>query len=301
MASLAVLVMLLSCSATADETEARAEYEKIMAEIKRAQGRVPMDQLIETAEKRLLEFVSEYPGTPSEGSARVMLGQLYSNTGRGEEAIKQLDAYIEADYEKNEREEQMARVHLGNAYLAEERFAEAGKVFEELAADESLGTRIREMASTNLERIGTLRKLKIGSEAIPFAATDIEGEDLSLSDYRGKVVLLDFWATWCAPCRAEMPNVKEVYSEYHDDGFEIIGVSMDQDRGALDRYIDEENIEWRQIFDGKGWKAELGRLYAVSSIPSTFLLDSQGRIRYKNLRGDDLEKAVEKLVEEKQQ
>ncbi|HER44359.1 MAG TPA: TlpA family protein disulfide reductase, partial [Candidatus Eisenbacteria bacterium] len=92
--------------------------------------------------------------------------------------------------------------------------------------------------------------------------------------------------------------VKKIYDDYHDKGFDIIGISMDNNRQALDSYLEEQGMKWRQIFDGKGWKAEIGQLYAVSSIPSTFLLDKQGKIRYKNLRGGELADAVEKLLKE---
>jgi peroxiredoxin len=93
-----------------------------------------------------------------------------------------------------------------------------------------------------------------------------------------------------------MPNVKKVYDAYHDKGFDIIGISMDNSREQFDTYVSQNGIEWRQIFDGKGWKAEIGQQYAVVSIPATLLLDRDGVIRFKNLRGDELEKAVAELV-----
>jgi peroxiredoxin len=280
------------------ETDARAEYESVLNEIQKLQGRVPPSKLIDTAESGMLDIIDKYPGTTAAGSARVMLGQIYSSIGKSEAAVAHLTLYLESDFKKEPKEEYMAMALLGNAHLAAEEFGEAEKAYRRVLGAGDVDPQIKKMASGSLERIGTLKKLKIGSETIPFTVKDTEGRSISPSDYKGKVILLDFWATWCSPCRMEMPNVKKVYDRYHGKGFDIIGVSFDNNGDAFERYIKEEDLEWRQIFDGKGWKAEVGRLYAVSSIPTTYLLDRQGRIRYKNLRGDDLEKAVVKLLEE---
>ena len=95
-----------------------------------------------------------------------------------------------------------------------------------------------------------------------------------------------------------MPNVKKVYKEFNGKGFEIIGVSLDESREKFQRYLKEQDIAWPQIFDGKGWNSEVGRSYAVNSIPATFLIDRGGRIRFRNLRGEELYEAVKTLIEE---
>lgn len=135
------------------------------------------------------------------------------------------------------------------------------------------------------------------SEEFPdFEKTDLDGNPLSISRFRGNVVLLDFWATWCGPCIGEMPNVIRVYDKYHRKGFEIIGISLDTDKDALQSFIKDYGIKWPQYFDGKGWENELARAYEVNSIPATYLLDGEGRLIAENLRGPALEKAVAKAL-----
>ena len=133
----------------------------------------------------------------------------------------------------------------------------------------------------------------VGKPAPDFQVATLTGEDLSLEKYRGQVVLLDFWATWCGPCRVEMPHVKRTYEKYKNQKFEIIGISLDRSMGALKAYIEKEGIAWPQYLDSG---SRLGNLYQVQAIPSTFLLDGKGIIRKTNLRGGALETAVGELV-----
>jgi thiol-disulfide isomerase/thioredoxin len=127
---------------------------------------------------------------------------------------------------------------------------------------------------------------------------DTNGKTLSLAKYKGKVVLLDFWATWCQPCKVEMPNVIRIHKKFNPKGFEIIGISLDSDARALENFVKANGIAWPQYFDGKGWKNDVAGLYRVRSIPATYLIDKKGKIRYQSLRGAELEKAVEQLLSE---
>jgi peroxiredoxin/predicted negative regulator of RcsB-dependent stress response len=298
-AIMAISVILLWSSAVVlAQGDPAAEYQEIIDQLTTMQrNRTDMGTLIDTTERLLIAFIEKYPDSKEAASAHMLLGQVYSNIGRAADGIEHLEVYMKSDAEKNPREEIMAKSSLASAYLAEEKFDEAERLLREVAeSDAVVDNRIKSMASQQLARIGTLRKLGIGMPAIDFSASSPDGGMINLKDFRGKVILLDFWAAWCAPCKQEMPNVKNVYNKYHDKGFEIIGISLDNSRAQFERYVQEQQIGWPQVFDGKGWQSEVGQLYAVGSIPATFLLDREGKIARKNLRGPELEKAVKELV-----
>lgn len=108
--------------------------------------------------------------------------------------------------------------------------------------------------------------------------------------------MIDFWASWCGPCRRENPNVVEAYQKYKDKGFDILGVSLDRDKSAWLKGIEEDQLTWTHVSDLKYWQNEVAQLYGVSSIPHSVLLDKDGKIIAKNLRGEDLHKKLEELL-----
>lgn len=138
--------------------------------------------------------------------------------------------------------------------------------------------------------------LAIGQEAPEINLPDTQGKELSLKSLRGKIVLVDFWASWCGPCRKEMPNVVKAYAKYKDKGFEIYGVSLDQSKDKWLEAIQKDGITWPQVSDLKYWDCEAAKLYNVQGIPFTVLLDKDGKILAKNLRGEELEAALEKAL-----
>ncbi len=146
--------------------------------------------------------------------------------------------------------------------------------------------------------IARLRLAAVKEEGFDLKFTAVDGREVDLSKLRGKVVLIDFWATWCGPCVAELPNVKAAYAKYHDHGFEIIGISLDKaaDRQKLIDFTTRENMPWPQYFDGKYWKNELAVKYGIQSIPSMFLLDQNGKVVSTNARGEKLEVEVKRLL-----
>ena len=142
-------------------------------------------------------------------------------------------------------------------------------------------------------------KLIPGAKFPDFDEKDVEGKPVSVGHYKGKVVLVDFWATWCGPCVGELPNVLKTYEKHHSKGFEIVGISLDEDRDKLTEFTKQRNMPWQQYFDGKGWNNKLAEKYGVKSIPCTYLLDGEGNIIASNLRGAALEEAVAKALDKK--
>ncbi len=137
-----------------------------------------------------------------------------------------------------------------------------------------------------------------GGEAPDFTQNDPTGKAVSLSDFRGKVLLVDFWASWCGPCRKENPHVVELYHKYKDKGFEVLGVSLDKDMNRWVQAIDKDGLEWSHVSDLKGWKNEVAQLYSVSSVPHTILLDEKGRIIARKLRSQQLEAKLKEIFGE---
>jgi thiol-disulfide isomerase/thioredoxin len=133
--------------------------------------------------------------------------------------------------------------------------------------------------------------LVVGSPFPAFDIKDIDGKPLSIANYKNKIVMIDFWATWCVPCRGEIPNIVKTYQKYHDKGFEIIGVSLDKagDKDKLIGFTKENKMPWRQYFDGKGGQNEMAVKCGIQSIPMAFLLDGNGNIIAKgnDVRGVD--------------
>ncbi|MBR8536217.1 AhpC/TSA family protein [Carboxylicivirga sediminis] len=146
------------------------------------------------------------------------------------------------------------------------------------------------------EKIAKLEAVAVGKMAPDFTMNDPEGNPVSLSSFKGKYLLVDFWASWCGPCRRENPHVVELYAEFKDKGFDILGVSLDQKEDAWLKAIEDDKLTWNHVSDLKGWGNEAAKLYAVSGIPHTVLLDKDGKIIAKNLRGDELRAKVAELL-----
>jgi len=146
-----------------------------------------------------------------------------------------------------------------------------------------------------MEQIKSLTK---GGSAPDFSQDTPEGETISLKDFRGKVVLLDFWASWCGPCRRENPNVVKMYEKYKDKGFEILGISLDRTRDKWLKAIEADGLTWPHVSDLKGWQNEVAQLYGVRSIPHTILIDAEGQVVANKLRGPALEAKLAEILGE---
>ncbi len=135
------------------------------------------------------------------------------------------------------------------------------------------------------------------NKPLSISFTSVDGKATSVSGLKGKVVLIDFWATWCGPCVREIPNVKAAYDNLHPKGFEIVGISFDKDKEALTKFVAQHKMTWPQYFDGKGWENDFGRKFNIRSIPTMWLVDKKGNLRDLDGRSD-LEQKVAKLLAE---
>ncbi|MBG6133540.1 peroxiredoxin [Aquimarina sp. EL_43] len=155
------------------------------------------------------------------------------------------------------------------------------------------------MLINNAVAVSKQKKIDIGVTAEDFSAPTPEGKMLSLKESMGKITIIDFWASWCKPCRIENPNVVKVYNKYHDKGLNIIGVSLDKKQEAWTKAIADDNLEWNHVSNLQFWQEPIARAYGVRSIPATFIIDEKGNVIAKNLRGPALEKKISELLEQK--
>ncbi|BDD00410.1 TlpA disulfide reductase family protein [Persicobacter psychrovividus] len=146
------------------------------------------------------------------------------------------------------------------------------------------------------ERYNTLNATAEGQPVLNFTMQTPEGKEFSTEALQGKVFMIDFWASWCGPCRKENPNVVKMYNEYHKQGFEIVGVSLDNKKENWEKAITKDKLTWHHVSDLKGWKNEVAQKYGINSIPATVLVDASGKIVARNLRGEELEAKVKELM-----
>jgi peroxiredoxin len=145
-----------------------------------------------------------------------------------------------------------------------------------------------------LRQMDAVRPLSVGHKAPDFTTAGINGKPVKLSDYKGKYVMLDFWASWCVPCRQENPNVVKLFNQYKGKGFNILGISLDDDKAAWQQAITADKLTWQHASDLKKFDGDTEHLYHIEAIPSNFVIDPQGNIIAKNVTGKNLEEFLNK-------
>ena len=171
------------------------------------------------------------------------------------------------------------------------------------AAYRSFGPAMAKSSNEQIQKMGdsfagTLRRLSLPGHPMEIRGTLLNGKPFDQTSLAGKVVLVDFWATWCGPCVAEIPNVLEQYEKYHKDGFEVVGISLDQEREALEKFVDEQKLPWPILFEepkGDGWQHPLATFYGISGIPTVVLIGRDGNVITLDARGEKLGERLDAL------
>lgn len=185
-------------------------------------------------------------------------------------------------------------LELADHYRSEGESEQAKKLLQEVVSLDADSI----MTDLALGHLYEMESLNIGQQAPDFEATTIRGKRVSLSDLRGQVVLIEFWATWCGPCYPEIAYLKDVWAEYQDEDFQMIGVSFDHDEDALQQVVDERDIMWPQVLQEEGFGGPIGERYNVSGIPRAYLIGPDGKIVAKDFRKEEIEREVRRLMEE---
>ncbi len=246
-------------------------------------------KLIEPAEKKMEAIFTEYPLAQQSGD-EVKMKELFDEYALIEQEITEVGKEFIVSHPSSFVSAGILG-HLTNSLEADE--------IEELLNVLDAKLAINPIIGELQEKVKTLKITAIGQPAPDFELNNVDGNPVKLSDKIGtKLLLLDFWAAWCNPCREENPNIVAVYNKYKDKGFDVFGVSLDKDREAWLQAISDDNLTWTHVSQLEGWTCEAVDKYAISSIPANFLLDENGIIVAKNLRGEDLENKVKELLGE---
>ncbi|MHB1081947.1 MAG: TlpA family protein disulfide reductase [Prosthecobacter sp.] len=309
-----VTTLVLAVSSSLRAADGDAEWKKvndIVEGIKNpAEKPKSREEAIALLKKGLTEFDAAYvvamktaPKNPSRWDAALfdlMVGrarEMAEVPAPAKQAIT-LEDILKAEDAKPETKAQASLMNVMEAAEAAE--SPGGDVAAWLVKAEK---HLKDFPAEKMNKVveGKIASMKAAAELktkpLELKFTAVDGREVDVSKLQGKVVLIDFWATWCGPCVAELPNVLKAYKELHPKGFEIVGISLDGDKSELEGFVKEKGMEWPQYFDGKGWQNEISTKYGISSIPAMWLLNKKGMVVSTDARGG-LEEMVAKLLAE---
>jgi peroxiredoxin/predicted negative regulator of RcsB-dependent stress response len=243
------------------------------------------------AEEQGRHYLNSDPEGPVKALAQIILTMGRAQAGQFDEALKRFRELMQG-IGQNEQEEFAASFadNLATAAISAGEFGIAREVYTALLSRFSDSPNLRQKVQRDLKRLD-----KVGKPAPSFTSEDINGKAVRLDAYRGKYVLIDFWATWCAPCISELPRLQAAYRTYHDAGFAIIGVSLDESKTAVVDFARARNLPWPQLHNASG-SADLVEGFGVSSIPATYLIDPEGTVIRLDVRGKALDEALKRLI-----
>jgi peroxiredoxin len=236
-------------------------------------------------------YLGAYPEGAVRQLAQVVATMARAQAGRYDEAwaiyrdlVKSLDKEDQKEFASNFAD------NLARSASGAGEYAVARKVYEAVLQQFGTDPNLREKIKDDLARLD-----RVGKPAPPGVARTLDGKVFRTAELKGKYVLLDFWATWCAPCVAELPNVQAAYAKYHDRGFEVVGISLDETAQPVVDFVQSRKIPWRQIHNAT-CGTDLVEAYGVNNIPATFLIDPDGKIVRLELRGAALDTALRGLL-----
>lgn len=266
--------------------EARMAIMQVGNSIAMVENREP-DMTGQTAE---LQSIADDPAAPENvradaGLVLLQLASLAFDRKPSEEAARSLSTAINKFAETHPEDARMPALRMTEAQALEAYDPERARaLYTEVTGNEEPD--LAAAAKTALEL------MEMRTKPLELAFTAVDGRKVDMTDLRGKVVLVDFWATWCPPCVEEVPQLVETYEKLKDRGFEIVGISLDSDKAALEKFTAENKMTWPQFFDGKGWENEIAQRFRIQSVPTMWLFDREGKLVDAFPRGE-LEKAVE--------